>query len=70
MVNNDGYGQQTETKFKVVAMTLASKTTYWIISEKGCDLSIVRLNADEVLKLKPDGFFSNVQEIPSLVTMR
>ena len=56
----DGYGQQTETKFKVVAYDFGIKNNILrLLAEKGCDLSIVpaQTSADEALKLKPDGIF-------------
>ena len=57
---SDGYAQQTETKFKVVAYDFGIKNNILrLLAEKGCDLSIVpaQTPADEVLKLKPDGIF-------------
>ena len=57
---NDGYAQQIETKFKVVAYDFGIKNNILrLLAEKGCDLSIVpaQTPADEVLKLKPDGIF-------------
>jgi carbamoyl-phosphate synthase small subunit len=57
---SDGYAQQTETKFKVVAYDFGIKNNILrLLAEKGCDLSIVpaQTSADEALKLKPDGIF-------------
>ena len=56
----DGYTQQTETKFKVVAYDFGIKNNILrLLAGKGCDLTIVsaQTTADEVLKLKPDGIF-------------
>ncbi|MFL2525881.1 MAG: glutamine-hydrolyzing carbamoyl-phosphate synthase small subunit [Candidatus Azotimanducaceae bacterium] len=56
----DGYTQQTETKFKVVAYDFGIKNNILrLLVGKGCDLTIVsaQTTADEVLKLKPDGIF-------------
>ena len=56
----DGYTQQTETKFKVVAYDFGIKNNILrLLAGKGCDLTIVsaQTTADEVLNLKPDGIF-------------
>ena len=56
----DGYAEQTETKFKVVAYDFGIKNNILrLLAGKGCDLTIVsaQTTADEVLKLKPDGIF-------------
>ena len=56
----NGYAQQTESKLKVVAYDFGIKNNILrLLTERGCDLSIVpaQTPADEVLKLKPDGIF-------------
>ncbi|WP_369855078.1 glutamine-hydrolyzing carbamoyl-phosphate synthase small subunit [Candidatus Thalassolituus haligoni] len=55
-----GYGEQTETRFKVVAYDFGVKYNILrLLAERGCELTVVpaQTSATEVLAMNPDGIF-------------
>lgn len=56
----NGYGERTESKFKVVAYDFGVKRNILrLLAERGCDLTVVpaQTPASEVLAMNPDGVF-------------
>jgi len=59
-VLGEGYGEQTETQFHVVAYDFGVKRNILrMLAERGCRVTVVpaQTSAQEVLKLKPNGVF-------------
>ena len=57
---NQGYGEMTDSKFKVVAYDFDVKRNILrLLASRGCELTVVpaETTASEVLALKPDGIF-------------
>ncbi len=57
---DDGYGQATDTPYKVVAYDYGVKFNILrMLAQRGCDLTVVpaQTPASEVLAMKPDGVF-------------
>jgi len=55
-----GYGQQTNPKYKVVAIDYGAKRNILrCLASAGCDVTVVpaQTSADDILALKPDGVF-------------
>ncbi|MDI9244377.1 glutamine-hydrolyzing carbamoyl-phosphate synthase small subunit [Marinobacter sp. CHS3-4] len=59
-LNGGGYGERTESRFKVVAYDYGVKLNILrMLAARGCDITVVpaQTPASEVLAMKPDGIF-------------